>query len=302
MTGVLARVLASGFATVQDGGRPGYTQLGVPVSGAFHRARYMMTTALVCGSADPTCPAIELLEGELVLALDADGVIAVVGDVELTVDDRAVSAGTATRVPTGGVVRIVRRGRGPAYLVMDGWHAPRVLGSAATDTFSGLGGGLLRVGDVLTGRATVRGVERVGAFLRQPSDEVGRIRVAAAGHLSLRAFAAATWTVTAASRSGIRLSGGPIETGAPIASMPMVPGAIQLTPSGEAIVLGPDGGLTGGYPVVAVVTTVDLDRISLLRLGDEVAFRSIEVAQAAMARAESLVALRRALAHPADLA
>jgi allophanate hydrolase subunit 2 len=81
----------------------------------------------------------------------------------------------------------------------------------------------------------------------------------------------------------------------------MVPGAIQLTPGGEAIVLGPDGGLTGGYPVVAVVASVDLDRVSLLALGDEVDFRAIDVEQAATARLAAVTGLRRALAHPADL-
>ena len=40
----------------------------------------------------------------------------------------------------------------------------------------------------------------------------------------------------------------------------MVIGAIELTPSG-LIVLGPDHPTTGGYPVVAVVASDDVDRL-----------------------------------------
>jgi allophanate hydrolase subunit 2 len=127
------------------------------------------------------------------------------------------------------------------------------------------------------------------------------MRVAEAGHAGLRALVSATWTVASVARSGVRLSGGPIPASGTVPSMPMVPGAIQATPAGEAVVLGPDGGLTGGYPVVGVVVTADLDRLSLLAPGDRVAFRSVAVADAAAARRDQLATLRRAVAHPDHL-
>ena len=80
-----------------------------------------------------------------------------------------------------------------------------------------------------------------------------------------------------------------------VASAPMVVGAIQLTPSGEAIILGPDGGLTGGYPVVGVVATVDLDRVCLLRPGDRVRFRVVGVDDAALAHGQRAERLGRSL-------
>lgn len=47
-------------------------------------------------------------------------------------------------------------------------------------------------------------------------------------------------------------------------SFGVVPGAIQLTPSGQPIVLMPDGGVTGGYPVLAVVISADLPALGQL--------------------------------------
>jgi len=63
--------------------------------------------------------------------------------------------------------------------------------------------------------------------------------------------------------------------------MPVVPGAIQLTPDGTVIILGPDGGLTGGYPIVGVIASAHLDRIADLEPAKQVAFTSIDPASAA---------------------
>ncbi len=264
---VIATVRTPGLATVQDGGRLGFASVGVPSSGAFHRGRYLIATALLSGEPDARRPAIELLDGTLALDLAAPTALAVVGPAALTWDGRRQAGGTVLRVPSGAVVEVAHAGPGPAYVVLDGWEPPRTLGSSATDTFSRLGGGALRPGDTLAGTPTGAGATRVGAFHRAIAGPTGPIRVADAGHGELRAFVRATWTVASVARSGARLLGGPVPASGSVPSMPLVPGAIQVTPSGEAVVLGPDGGLTGGYPVVGVVATVDLDRLSLLRPG-----------------------------------
>jgi len=49
-------------------------------------------------------------------------------------------------------------------------------------------------------------------------------------------------------------------------------GAIELPPSGEPIVLGPDHPTTGGYPVVALIAARDLGRFHTIALGREVRF------------------------------
>ncbi|MGN6198767.1 MAG: urea amidolyase family protein, partial [Humibacter sp.] len=60
---------------------------------------------------------------------------------------------------------------------------------------------------------------------------------------------------------------------AELPSEPMVPGAIQVPPSGEPTVLLADGPVTGGYPVLAVVADADLDLFAQLRPGQRVRFR-----------------------------
>ena len=51
-----------------------------------------------------------------------------------------------------------------------------------------------------------------------------------------------------------------------------VPGALQVPPDGRPILFGPDAPVTGGYPVLGVVRTADLDVAAQLRPGDTVRF------------------------------
>ena len=73
-------------------------------------------------------------------------------------------------------------------------------------------------------------------------------------------------------RVGLRLLGrrGPHTLDLP--SEPSVPGAVQIPPDGNPIVLGPDGPTIGGYPKIAYVIDADLDRLARLRPGDPIRF------------------------------
>ena len=85
---------------------------------------------------------------------------------------------------------------------------------------------------------------------------------------------AATFRVSpVGDRVGVRLDGPQVLAPPLDRSAPMVRGAIQATPSGQLVVLGPDHPTTGGYPVVAVVAESDLGRLLARRPGAEVRFR-----------------------------
>ncbi len=88
----------------------------------------------------------------------------------------------------------------------------------------------------------------------------------------------AEWTVQIASdRRGVRLradlAGGPTENEL---SEPCWPGAVQWTPSGELIVVGPDGPTIGGYPVVGTVPEAELSRIGQLAPGSIVHWMPVD--------------------------
>jgi allophanate hydrolase subunit 2 len=53
----------------------------------------------------------------------------------------------------------------------------------------------------------------------------------------------------------------------------LVPGAVQVPPDGAPVLFLADHPVTGGYPVLAVVTTADLVAAAQLRPGDTLTFR-----------------------------
>jgi antagonist of KipI len=57
-------------------------------------------------------------------------------------------------------------------------------------------------------------------------------------------------------------------------------GAIQVTPDGSAVVLGPDRPVTGGYAKPALVAEVDIGEVARLRPGNRVRFQRIGLEEA----------------------
>ncbi|MEO6700171.1 MAG: biotin-dependent carboxyltransferase family protein, partial [Jatrophihabitantaceae bacterium] len=170
-----------------------------------------------------------------------------------------------------------------------GFSIAPVLGSRATDTLSGLGPAPLRAGDRL---------DRGDQVQHDPSDEAlvrprpdGPLRVVPGPRADWFSdpdgLYARSWTVRADSnRIGIRLDGRPLAwLGTDeLASEPTLPGAIQVPPDGQPIVLFRDAPVTGGYPVVGVIVSADLDRLGQLRPGVPVSFRPVRCESGARPR------------------
>ena len=84
------------------------------------------------------------------------------------------------------------------------------------------------------------------------------------------------WTVSnEADRVGIRIDGAALERlrGGELPSEGMMPGAIQVPPDGRPVILGADGPVTGGYPVIAVVADTSRDLLAQARPGTKLRLR-----------------------------
>jgi allophanate hydrolase subunit 2 len=85
-----------------------------------------------------------------------------------------------------------------------------------------------------------------------------------------------SWTVTPNSnRVGLRLDGPRLARARDdeLPSEGLVPGALQVPPDGAPVLFLADHPVTGGYPVLAVVTTADLPAAAQLRPGATLTFR-----------------------------
>jgi len=265
-------ILATGpLATVQDLGRPGLAALGVPRSGAFDREALRLANRLVGNR--PDAAGVEVTLGGLALRTDAAVTVALAG-----APCPGLDHGAAVTLPAGAALRLGTPTAGlRSYLAVRGGVATAtVLGSRSTDTLSGLGPPALRPGDLLpvgTASGDVAGaVAPVDTRARPLRVDPGPRADWFAGDV-LAALAGARWTVRGDSdRVGVRLDGPPLRRarGGELPSEPTLPGAVQVPADGRPIVFGPDGPVTGGYPVVGVVR--DLAVLAQLRPGDPVRF------------------------------
>jgi allophanate hydrolase subunit 2 len=111
------------------------------------------------------------------------------------------------------------------------------------------------------------------------------------------------WKVEAIARSGVRLSSPtPLQNNlASLASFPVMPGAIQVPPGGLPIILGPDCGVTGGYPVAGVVIDADLHKLARLTAGSNISLLPVSQEQAAKASKSLDKGIANAITRPSDL-
>jgi biotin-dependent carboxylase-like uncharacterized protein len=278
-------VLATGpLATVQDRGRPGYAGIGVPRSGAADASAAGLANRLV-GNTDAAAT-IEVTAGGLQVRAERTVLVAVTGaPAPVTVDGRPAPFGAPLPLGPGTELGL---GMPPVGLrtylaVRGGIDVPPVLGSRSTDTLSGLGPAPLAVGNRLAVGA-LRGEEPFVdvAPVRAPSS-APVLRVLPGPRrdwLDPAAWTALTtqqWTVTADSnRVGLRLAGAQLQraTDDELPSEGLVPGALQVPPDGAPVLFLADHPVTGGYPVLAVVTTADLPAAAQLRPGDTLTFRA----------------------------
>ncbi|WP_305852307.1 biotin-dependent carboxyltransferase family protein [Blastococcus sp. PRF04-17] len=277
-------VLATGpRATVQDRGRRGWASIGVTASGAADRAAADLANRLV-GNA-PAAAVVEATAGGLRVRAERTLLVAVTGaPAGVRVDGRPAPFDAPLPLAAGRVLDLQLPPVGlRTYLaVRGGVDVPPVLGSRSTDTLSGLGPAPLRAGDRLPVGDLAAGEPFVDvAPVRQPSSSpvLAVLPGPRRDWLEPAAWDALTrqpWEVTADSnRVGLRLSG-PALARARTGELPsegLVPGAVQVPPDGAPVLFLVDHPVTGGYPVLAVVTSADLSAAAQLRPGDTVRFR-----------------------------
>lgn len=304
-----AELLAAGpFATIQDLGRPGHVDQGIGPGGAMDRLALRAANALV-GNAQGAA-AIETAGAPLVLRVESGGAVAVTGaPVALRVDGLPVPGWWAEPLRPGAVIEIrpTRRGVWTYLALAGGFACAPVLGSASTDRKMGIGGPdggrPLQPGTRLAlgpagPRAEGWGMappEREGPIRAMPAREHDRFDEA-----SRAAFWAGDWRIGAASdRQGYAVEGPPLRTRAPLSllSYGLVPGTIQVPPSGRPVVQMAEANTCGGYPKMGVVIGADLGRLAQMRPGEAVRFERVDRAAALAARAGQeawLAALARA--------
>jgi len=289
-------VLAPGLlTTVQDLGREGYGPMGVSASGAADALALRIGNKLLGNPEDAAALEMTLLGGAF--QFSAETCVAISGsDFGATLHDQTLATHTVFKVQPGQTLQFgPTKSRARAYLcIRGGFDVPKVFGSRSTHLLSVLGGWAgraLRKGDVLPiGSDLVCGTsaDRSAAWKELESTRV-TIRVTQGpqwesfSEVVRKQFFAQSYVVTEeANRMGIRLNGTQHQLAAAedMITEGVSLGAIQVTPSGQPIILFVEQQTTGGYPKIANVIAADLSSVGQLRPRDEIRFELVTMDEA----------------------
>lgn len=286
------------LTTIQDGGRFGFSQFGVPSSGALDRLSFRVANLLVNNFGNEAC--LETTLAGLKLKALHEFVIAIAGgDLSPTLNGEPVEMWRAHLLIEGDILAFkkVRTGCRSYLTICGGLIVPEVMGSRSTylsGKFGGLEGRPLRKGDVLYRPPTPLPLSRLG--LRFPEEWIPifekevDLRVILGpqdNHFTpkgISTFLSSAYDVSPqCDRMGIRLNGPLIErrpdVEESIISEGLLPGAIQVPGDGKPIILLNEL-VTGGYTKIATIISVDLTKVAQLKPGDRVRFKSISVEEA----------------------
>jgi biotin-dependent carboxylase-like uncharacterized protein len=293
------------LTTIQDRGRVGYQNLGVPVSGALdpdslHAANLLVGNPPYSGALEVAClgPTLVVEADDIRIAVaGANAPIDVLPDAKAAIGRRVAGMQTL-HLRRGEALRIGALNDATVlYLAVEGgFDIEPVLGSVSTDIRSGIGGWHGRAvvaGDRLPLRQ-MQACERTEVCLENvamtPRPRIRVILGPQHDHFSDREIAAFLDSEYAigpsANRMAMRLTGRNLRhsRGFDIVSDSVAPGSIQVPGDGQPLVLLADRQTTGGYPKIATVISADLSALARSPIGAKVTFEAVTIEAAEAAR------------------
>ena len=307
------------FTTVQDLGRVGYQNLGVPESGAMDQ--FALRCANVLAGNPENYAGLEVTLFGPELEFDQDRVIAITGaDLGAKLDGESISSWRTIRVAAGQKLTF----RGPTnngircYVAfsggLDGGAVIEVLGSRSTYVQGNLGGydgRALQAGDILY-LGDDFNVPVEDKYLRDipiyTDDSVLRVVLGPQDdRFTKQAIQTLVNNVYTASvnsdRMGYRLEGEILEhlEKADVISDGNVFGVIQVPANGLPIILGADRGTTGGYAKIATVIAADRSKVAQMVPGGRVSFEIVSLDEALVERKKQEDILATLLSDPSEV-
>jgi biotin-dependent carboxylase-like uncharacterized protein len=278
--GEIAVVKAGAFTSVQDAGRFGHAEFGVPSAG-FMDACSAGIANLLLGK-EPTAPCLEIFAGGVSFQVNQPCLIVCSGaEADIQVGSKVYQIHQPISLKAGEIIEIFPFRSGQwLYLAVFGDIVVSDRMKSKSFYFPITTQSRLRNGDIVD--ALLNGPDfhqtncRVGChdwkqYSRLdvfPGPDFHRLSGDNQNALVQTSFTLSTNQ----NRMGVQLVEA-LEHNLPeILSAPVFPGTVQLTPSGKLIVLMRDAQVTGGYPRILQVTEASISLLAQKRPGEKVTF------------------------------
>lgn len=312
------------LTTLQNTGRTRYLQFGVSKSGAMDAYAAQLANTLIGNNPDEAV--LEITQSPHRFRFLQDAVVAFTGaGLQPQTEHTILPLNQPVFISKGMVIECKQPIPGfRLYMaVTGGFESDEFLHSSATDLLvkaGGYQGRPLKKNDELKTRTSLSPLQKklttvlkAGATVELntaiPDYSTSTIRIIKGtewhymNDSSKSILSGGTFSISPqSSRMGYRLKKEALTTeqACEIISSPVTQGTMQLTPSGELIILMADAQTVGGYPRVAQVCAVDLSLLAQKKPGDQIHFQLIDLQEAEelyLKQAEQLLYIKQTLEH-----
>ncbi|KGK89360.1 biotin-dependent carboxyltransferase family protein [Clostridium sp. HMP27] len=283
---------------IQDNGRYGYQQFGVPVSGVMDGFSHRIANILVGNNENEALlevtilgPEIEIMNGSLIAITG--------GDLSPFLNGKPIPMWESIRIKKGDILGFgqIKNGCRSYIAFAGGIQVKKVMGSGSTYVkarIGGLNGGNLKSGDIIKignledNLTSTKYRKLPNKYIPTYSNNI-EVRVILGPQddyfteKGMEKFLSSEYKVTnECDRMGYRLEGEAIEhtNGGDIISDGINFGAIQIPSHGQPIIMMADRQTAGGYTKIANIISIDLPKIAQAKPGDCITFKKVTIYEA----------------------
>jgi biotin-dependent carboxylase-like uncharacterized protein len=281
----MIELITSGWRTsLQDNGRFGFQHLGIPEAGAMDQQSYRRANQILGN--DMHCATLECMLQGPILKFWAATVVCVSGTIEkMYLNDIAVPKDTILTINSGDILKIGQLKAGVfAYLAVAGGFPTQEIFASRSQYLNITSNHKVKRGDKLPVNSLDLTFSQPGHYARiiplPTSSTIQVIRGPEFDQLN-QAKKAILFNHTHQLSSDLNRMGYRFEINKDLAakeiiSAPVIPGTMQLTPSGQLIALMRDAQTTGGYARILQLTPTSINQLAQKRAGSEVIFELID--------------------------
>lgn len=309
------------LTTIQDAGRTGYQESGVPVTGVMDTRSFKLANILVGN--DETEAVLEVTLMGPMVEFTSDNVIAVTGgNLGPKINGKDIPMYQAVEVKKGDNLSFmgIKSGSRAYVAFAGGLDLPLIMGSRSTHLKSNLGGyegRKLGAGDEIEFLVPKSHLPNMEKRKTEPEDFTFtscELRVVMGPQddcfteKGIETFLGGDYALTnEADRMGLRFEGATVEhkDGGDIITDGISFGAIQIPSHGQPIIMMADHQTTGGYTKIAAVVSVDLPKAAQLKPGCKVRFKKVSIEEAQdlyVKELEKMAAIRTGIEKEAEKA
>jgi len=279
----MVEVLKPGFyTTIQDLGRIGYREYGVPVSGAMDHYSARFANALLGNDEKDAIIEITLIGPTLKFSCDTS--ICITGaNMNPKLDEKPIQLNRRIIVEKNSILTFGKLEFGcRAYIAIAGGFKTEVVMNSRSMYANITSKNRVEANDILEIIPILENVIRSNSVIKPDEGVFNKtiLEVLKGPEFDMLPIRLQKQIVTKEftvsknnSRMGYQLEGRLENNLKSILTGPVLPGTVQLTPSGKLIVLMRDGQTTGGYPRVLQLKDMAINVLSHKRVGDLIRFQ-----------------------------